>query len=265
MIILTAAYFILCFMSKNSQGRKKMDSQETVEKKNDMIESKIDFNGELSNEYDDLSEKIIPGYHSLYELAHHLLRDKLDKAARILVAGAGTGKEIIDCLQNNPHWYIIGFDPAEPMLSIARKKVAAASLENRVSLVHGLVTDVAENQFDAATSILVMHFLPDDGTKRNFLKDIADRLKPGALIVLVDIEGTIGSDEYNTLSSAWKNQQIFKRGEDDNVREEFEMRDKEVHFIPQKRIESLLEEAGFTKIHKFFKAYLFGGYVAEKK
>lgn len=87
-----------------------MDSQETVEKKNDMIESKIDFNGELSNEYDDLSEKIIPGYHSLYELAHHLLRDKLDKAARILVAGAGTGKEIIDCLQNNPHWYIIGFD-----------------------------------------------------------------------------------------------------------------------------------------------------------
>ncbi len=33
------------------------------------------------------------------------------------------------------------------------------------------------------------------------------KLKPGALIVLVDLEGEIGSDEYNTLSAARKNQQ----------------------------------------------------------
>lgn len=43
------------------------------------------------------------------------------------------------------------------------------------------------------------------------------------------------------------------------------MREKEVHFIPQKRIELLFKEAGFIKISKFFKAYLFGGYVAIKK
>jgi tRNA (cmo5U34)-methyltransferase len=214
-----------------------------------MIKKEIDFNGELSNEYDDIVCKIIPAYHSIYELTQHLLRDKLDKEPKILVAGAGTGKEIIDCSQNNPHWSFTGFDPAEPMLSIAKKKVAAASLED----------------FDAAISILVMHFLPDDGTKLNFLKGIAYKLKPGAPIVLVDLEGEIGSDEYNTLNAAWKNQQIFKRDDDDKVNEEFELREKEVHFIPQKRIESLLEEGGFIKIHKFFKAYLFGGYVAVKK
>jgi tRNA (cmo5U34)-methyltransferase len=228
------------------------------------MEKQIDFNGEWSNEYDDAAHKIIPAYHSIYELTQHLLRDKLDKEARILVAGAGTGKEIIDCLQNNPHWSFTGFDPAESMLSIARKKVAAASLENKIFLVLGLIDDVAEKDFDAATSILVMHFLPDDGTKLNFLKGIADKLKPGALIVLVDLEGEIGSDEFNTLNAAWKNQQLFIRGENDRVREEFIIREKEVHFIPQKRIESLLEEVGFIKIHKFFKAYLFGGYVAEK-
>ena len=151
------------------------------------------------------------------------------------------------------------------MLSIARKKVAAASLENRISLVRGLINDVAEKDFDAATSILVMHFLPHDGTKLNFLKGIADKLKPGALIVLVDLEGEIGSDEFNTLNAAWKNQQIFKRDDDDKVNEEFELREKEVHFIPQKGIESLLEEVGFIKICKFFKTYLFGGYVAIKR
>ena len=229
------------------------------------MEKQIDFNGEWSNEYDDTAHKIIPAYHSIYELTQHLLRDRLNKEAKILVAGAGTGKEIIDCSQNNPYWSFTGFDPAEPMLSIARKKVEAASLENKISLIPGLIDDVKEKDFDAATSILVMQFLPDDGTKLNFLKGISEKLKPGALIVLVDLEGEIGSDEYNTLNAAWKDQQLFIRGERDRVRKEFIIREKEVHFIPQKRIETLLEEVGFFKIHKFFKAYLFGGYVAIKR
>lgn len=229
------------------------------------MEKEIDFNGEWSNEYDDTAPKIIPAYQSIYELTQHLLRDRLDKEAKILVAGAGTGKEIIDCSLNNPHWCFTGFDPAEAMLSIAIKKVAAASLEDRISLVNGLIDNVVEKDFDAATSILVMHFLPDDGTKYNFLKGIADKLKPGATFVLVDLEGDTGSDEYSAFNAAWKNQQIFTRGENDRVSEEFILREREVHFIPQKRIESLLEEVGFLKICKFFKAYLFGGYVAQKR
>ena len=229
------------------------------------MEKQIDFNGEWSNEYDDLVHIIIPAYHSIYELTQHLLMERLNKEARILVAGAGTGKEIIDCARNNPHWSFTGFDPAEQMLSIARKKVGAASLENKISFVPGLIDDVKEKNFDAATSILVMQFLPDDGTKLNFLKGIAEKLKPGAPAVLVDLEGSIGSDEYKTLNAAWKNQQLFIRDDGDRVRKEFIVREEEVHFIPQKRIVSLLEEAGFIKIHKFFKAYLFGGYVGIKK
>jgi tRNA (cmo5U34)-methyltransferase len=181
------------------------------------------------------------------------------------VAGAGTGKEIIDCSQNNPHWSFTGFDPAEPMLSITKEKVAAASLKSKISFVLGLIDDVADKDFDAATAILVMHFLPDDGAKLNFLKAIADKLQPGAPTVLVDLEGEIGSDEYNVLNSALKNQQLFIRAENDRVDEEFVIREKEVHFIPQERIEQLFNEAGFIEVHKFFKAYLFGGYVAIKR
>lgn len=110
-----------------------------------------------------------------------------------------------------------------------------------------------------------MHFLPDDGSEFDFLKGIANKLKPGAIFVLVDLEGEIGSDEYTALNAAWKNQQIFTRGESDRVSKEFIIREKEVPFIPQKRIEYLLEEVGFFKIRKFFKAYLFGGYVAIKR
>ncbi len=66
------------------------------------MEKRIDSNGEWSTEYDDTAHKIIPAYHSIYELTQHLLSDRLNNKARILVAGAGTGKEIIDCSQNNP-------------------------------------------------------------------------------------------------------------------------------------------------------------------
>ena len=61
------------------------------------MEKQIDFNGEWSNEYDDAAHKIIPAYHAIYELTQYLLKSKLGKEAKILVAGAGTGKEIIDC------------------------------------------------------------------------------------------------------------------------------------------------------------------------
>lgn len=242
----------------------KTNCSAVVDKATDDMEKKIDFNGSWSNEYDDAAHQIIPAYHAIYELTHHLLRDRLDTVARVLVAGAGTGKEIIGWSQHNPRWLFTGFDPAQPMLSIAKEKIAAASMADRISLVQGLIDDVTETHFDAATSILTMHFLPDDGTKLNFLNGIADRLKSGATFVLVDLEGQIGSNEYRTLSAAWMDQQMFKRGETDRIRKEFEIRESEVHFVPQQRIESLLVQAGFSNIHKFFKAYLFGGYVASK-
>lgn len=229
------------------------------------MEKEIDFNGDWSNEYDGTAHKIIPAYQSIYELTQYLLKDSLPNDARVLVAGAGTGKELIEYSKDNPHWSFTGFDPAEPMLSIAKKKVASAFLEDKISLIHGLVDDVTEKDFDAATSILVMHFLPDDGTKLDFLKSIAEKLKPGAIFILVDLEGEISSDEFNTLNSAWINQQIHVRNDKDKVKKEFEIRQKEVYFIPQQRIEYLLHEVGFTKIHKFFKAYLFGGYAAIKR
>ena len=229
------------------------------------MDKEIGFNGQFSNEYDSLADKIIPAYQSIYELAQYLLRDRLRAQAKILVAGSGTGKEIIDWAQNNSKWSFTGFDPAKPMHTVAKRKISAACLEERITLIQGQIHDVTEKDFDAATTILVMHFLPDNGTKLKFLKSLADKLKSGAPLVLVDLEGDMGSDEFKVLNSAWKNHQISIRNDNEKVEEEFLMREKEVHFISQKRIESLLKQAGFVKTHKFFKAYLFGGYIAEKK
>lgn len=229
------------------------------------MKKEIDFNDDFAFEYDEIIHKIIPGYEVIYELIYHLLADSLNKKAKILIAGAGSGKEILKLSKGNPGWKFVGFDPAEKMLSIAKKKLEVFKIENDVKLVHGFVDEIGYADFDAATSILVMHFLPDDGTKTLYLKGISERLKPGTKLVLVDLEGNINSDEYKTLNNAWKQQQLASRNDDKQVLQEFMTRVKEVNFIPQCRIESLLSDAGFVNIHKFFKAYLFAGYVATKK
>ena len=231
---------------------------------NEVEKNRIDFDGAFSHAYDEISKKIIPAYDALYELTRHLLREKIGDRAKILVAGAGTGKELIDYSRTNTNWLITGFDPSEKMLSIAKRKITAASLQNKISLVPGLIDDVAETAFDAATAILVMHFLPDDGSKLRFLQGMATRVKQGATIAIVDIEGEPGSNAYQTLNNAWKNQQLSARNDPERVFEEFQTREKEVHCIAPTRMESLLKEAGFFDIILYFKAYLFGGYLATK-
>lgn len=211
-------------------------------------ENKIAFDGNFSHEFDEISKKIIPAYNAIYELTQHLLRETLGDKVKLLIAGSGTGKESIDYSLANPNWFVTGFDPSEKMLAIAKSKITAASLQTRISLVSGLVDDVSEKNFDAATSILVMHFLRDDGSKLSFLKGIANKLKHGALIIIVDLEGDPNSTEYETLKNAWKNQQLFVRDDGEEVLEEFKIREDEVYCIPQVRTESLLKEVGFVNI-----------------
>ena len=88
-------------MKQNRNGR------QNIENESDILGKQIDFNGDFSSEYDDISHKIIPAYRFIYELTEHLLKDNLDKEARILVAGAGTGKEIIDCHKIIPTGHLL--------------------------------------------------------------------------------------------------------------------------------------------------------------
>ena len=225
---------------------------------------KTDFNCDFTKEYDKQINNVLPGYYLLHELAQYLLEDTLDHSSKILVAGVGTGNEILYYARNNPGWSLLGFDPSEPMIKIAEQKILENNYEDRVTLIKGLIHDVKENDFDAATSILVMHFIADNGEKLEYLKALSARLKHGAKLILVDLEGDKDSPEYEVLNSAWQKQQLATRDDNDQVNDEFERRKNELHCIPQHRIESLLSEAGFANVYKFYKAYLVGGYVAVK-
>jgi tRNA (cmo5U34)-methyltransferase len=76
--------------------------------------------------YDQGANAAIIGHDALYEvvmavLAGHSMR-------RVLVLGAGTGKETIMLRSRYPQLELVAVDPSEPMLEVAREKLAAQGL-----------------------------------------------------------------------------------------------------------------------------------------
>ena len=64
--------------------------------------------------------------------------------------------------------------------------------------------------------------------------------------------------------SAWKNYQYSTRDDKEQIEKDFAHIDADLQFVSEERLFKLLEIAGFTNVCKFYKSYLFGGYIAEK-
>ena len=223
-----------------------------------------DDNGIPAEEYENLARKFIPGYDGLYSLAEVLLAEDMPERAEILVVAAGGGKEITTFGAAFPDAKFTGVDPSEKMLGAARELVEKADLQTRVALVRGTISDLDETQFDAATAILVMHFLPDDGEKLDFLKNIHKRLKPGAKFIIADGCFDKDSDEFEWLLNGYKNHARVKGAPPEIVEEAVKTVTEKVNFISERRELELLDEAGFGNIRYFFKGLWVNAWIAEK-
>jgi len=119
---------------------------------------------------------------------------------------------------------------------------------------------------DAATLMLVMHFVRDDGSKLRLLQNIAKRLKPGAEFVLADLYGDKSATYFAKLRKAW--QKLYFSQLDDAVKvkaeQDFEASiNNSIYFISEARIKELLNTAGFSNVTKFYNAFLFGAWTAK--
>ncbi|MEH0018453.1 MAG: class I SAM-dependent methyltransferase [Desulfobacter sp.] len=222
------------------------------------------FGDKHAGMYDEKIRKAILGYDEMHDLSYYLLKANLPRNAKILVAGIGTGHESVTYAQNQKEWRIVGVDPAPEMVKSAKNKIAGLGLAERIKAVEGRVEDLEENHFDAATSILVMQFLKDNGDKETFLQSISAKLKTGASLILIDLVGEKGSTPFNQLLSAWKSHQYSIRDDNEQIEKDFSHVDADMQFISEKRIVELLQLTGFTNVCKFYQSYLFCGYIAEK-
>lgn len=231
-----------------------------------MNKEKVDADVKSKNaisaeDYQNNSRKFIPGYDGLYSLAEVLLAQDLPDKAQILIVGAGGGKEVTQFGRAFPNWTLTGVDPSEQTLGAARELVERANLGSRVRLHLGTIDDLEEKQYDAATALLVMHFLPDDGSKLRFLKAIHDRLKPGAKLILADGCYDKNSKEFDWLFNAFISHAKLNGAPPEILDQTLKFIEESSQSILKTRELELLAEANFGEIKSFFQGLWFRGWL----
>ena len=126
-----------------------------------------------------------PGHAGLLQMIGVLLAESMPDDGQLLVVGAGGGLETRYLAGVESGWRFVGVDPAGAMLDLARA-VAGPIAGDRLILLEGVVTDSPSGPFDAATCILVLGLVADDGGKLALLEEVRRRLRPGAPFILVD-------------------------------------------------------------------------------
>lgn len=221
------------------------------------------FDRDRAQGYDQRIRKAIPGYEALHSMAATLLQLDLKQDARILIVGAGTGAEILSLSAAHPQWQLTGVDPSPDMVAIAQQQVIENGLGDRVKLHVGFTHELPESElYDAATLMLVMHFVPDHGEKLQLLQSIAQRLKPGAPLILADIYGDKTSAQFAHFITAWKHRMLTLAVPAEKVEEQFQFITSDLNVATEARTIDLLQEAGFEVIERFYTAWIYGGWLA---
>jgi tRNA (cmo5U34)-methyltransferase len=235
------------------------------QERHDNGESDEQSAAERARSYDEDIRAAMPGYDVLHETVAALLKNELSDEARILAVGVGTGEEIARLAPGNPGWRLTAVDPSAEMLAVARERVEGSGLGDRVDFHVGYAHDLPAGQaYDAATLILVQHFLPDDGAKLDLLRSIATRLKPGSPLILANMHGDLRDPVTQRLYQAWKRRQIARGMSASDADAMFQGLPQVVHFVSSERIRELLSEAGFGDVEPVFNAFVIGGWLARK-
>ena len=202
-----------------------------------------------------------PGYAGLLQMTGVLLSERTPTDGAVLIVGAGGGAETKVLAEQEKGWRFVGVDPSPDMLELARR-VAGPSAGDRLTLVEGVVFDAPPGPFDAATCILVLGLIPDDGGKLSTLKAIRQRLIPGGTFILVDQCLDRNADDFPLRLDRYA---AFARAsgvDADVVAGARESLKNNATIASRSRNQALLDEAGFTDVEVFYQGMAWIGWVA---
>ncbi|KAJ3381054.1 hypothetical protein HDU84_005392 [Entophlyctis sp. JEL0112] len=125
----------------------------------------------LAKDYRLGPRQFVPGYDQIHPMIVQLLDESLAAASSptVLVLGAGGA-----------------VDPSEPMLASAKDFVKEDVAAERITWVNGYIYDAPLEHYAAATCLMTLHMIPDNGEKLETLKQIRSRLHPDAPLVVLD-------------------------------------------------------------------------------
>lgn len=114
------------------------------------------------------------------------------------------------------------------------------------------MSDALPGPFDAATCILVIGLLPDDGSKLTMLEEVRRRLKPSAPFVLVDRCIDRSAPDLRLRVERCGQYALASGVDAETVRIAKEKLESNECLVPPGRNEQLLTEAGLAQIETFY-------------
>jgi tRNA (cmo5U34)-methyltransferase len=213
--------------------------------------------------YDLIVQQLIPGYASLARLAVALLAASpfaSADGAPVLVAGCGTGAELVEARAQRPDWQLTAIDPSAEMLQAAQGRLGDAGIQWRQTTVEELGE---EGRYAGALSVLVLQSLPDDGSKLAFLTALARSLQPGGQLVLVDRMAPERSPLQSQVEAALVG---FQRASGlEASAEDLMPLSQGLHPIGEARLAALVEAAGFSDPARVFQALGYEGFLLQRR
>lgn len=208
------------------------------------------------------------GMHGIKDGVHLLLAARfarLPADARILVAGAGTGAEVRFLAPRFPGWRFTLVDPSPHMLAVARRHADAGGFLDRCTFHADYVSATPVEPHDAATSLLVSHFLTDAAARQAFFEDIAARLVPGGPLFTLDLCADDDAPSFEGIMGLWLD--LLKLGgvPDENLAAYTKAYGRDFSAHGPAEFESLVSAAGFHRLTPVFQAALMRGWTAIRR
>lgn len=229
----------------------------------DQEEIKALFDQQAAN-YDTQWAKTAPIRNCLHLLLEAMFAE-LPSSANILCVGVGTGAEIAHLALKNPAWRFTAVEPSGAMLDLCRQRAENEGFASRCIFHEGYLETLATNEpHDAATCFLVSQFILKRDERVNFFREIANKLKPGALLASSDLASDVGSPEYEVLLRAWMSMMSAADISAEAIERMRKAYANDVGVLPPVEIASIIKAGGFEFPVQFFQAGLIHAWMSRR-
>jgi tRNA (cmo5U34)-methyltransferase len=188
-----------------------------------------------------------------------LLAESTPPNGRVLVVGAGGGMELKSFAESYPGWHFDGVDPSAEMLALA--STALGPLASRVQLHQGYIEAAPIGPFDAACSLLTLHFTAEAERHRT-LCEVHARMKPGGVFVAMHYSVSQNQAERELWLSRCAAFAISSGVDAEQARTAAVAIGKQLPILAPEQDEDLMRRAGFSDISTFYVGLAFRGWVA---